>query len=205
MSIDIDQCDLNHDYFHFSNKENVYSILNSGLVPSIGPASRLVGDKPNVSVSQGGKDIMGIINSYIYMFHTKMKISEIPEEYKKYFSEIENFNVNIPISKEIVYKAIRRKLQDEVYFRVKLNENQLVKAEVGGFTGFDIKLPVAIDPSQLELVTDSNNNVMSAYDVAYYLYEKAKDIDIFRNMHSDFFNMFEDMEQIANIDSYIRK
>ena len=27
MSININNCDLNNDYFHFTNKENIYSIL----------------------------------------------------------------------------------------------------------------------------------------------------------------------------------
>ena len=68
MVIDIKECDLNNDYFHFSNKNNIYSILNNGLKPSIGVASKMVGDSPNVSVSKGAKGIIGIINSFIYMF-----------------------------------------------------------------------------------------------------------------------------------------
>ena len=51
MTIDIEKCDINNDYFHFTNKANVNSILNNGLIPTIGVASRLVNDRENVSVS----------------------------------------------------------------------------------------------------------------------------------------------------------
>ena len=174
MTIDIQDCDINNDYFHFTNKSNVDSILNNGLIPTIGVASKLVNDRANVSVSKGGKGIMGIINSFIYKFYQEMKISDIPEDYKKYFLEIKNFELN-----------------DEVYFRVKLNEEQLSNAKIGGLTGYDVNLPMKIDKSQLEIIIDENNKVLSAYDVAQYIYNKAKDIEVFRKMHNDFFYMFE--------------
>lgn len=191
MVININDCDLNSDYFHFSNKENVYSILNNGLIPASGPASKLVGDRPNVSVSQGGKGIMGIVDSFIYMFSTEIKTSEIPEEYQKYFCEIEDFKSSGLIDKDVVCKAMCRKLKDEVYFRVVLDEEQLKQANIGGLTGYDINLPMAIDKSKLNIITDSNNNVLSAYDVSLYIYQNAKNVDAFRTMHDNFFYMFE--------------
>ncbi len=191
MTINIKDCDFNNDYFHFTNRANVDSILNNGLIPSIGTASQLVDDRENVSVSKGGKGIMGIINSFVYQFTNKMKISEIPEEYKKYFLEISDFKSDGLVSKEVACKAMSRKLRDEVYFRVKLDEGQLEKARIGGLTGYDINLPMKIDKSKLDIITDSDNKVLSAYDVASYIYEKAKNIEVFRKMHDDFFHMFE--------------
>lgn len=191
MTIDIQDCDINNDYFHFTNKSNVDSILNNGLIPTIGVASKLVNDRANVSVSKGGKGIMGIINSFIYKFYQEMKISDIPEDYKKYFLEIKNFELNDFISKETACNAMIRKLKDEVYFRVKLNEEQLSNAKIGGLTGYDVNLPMKIDKSKLEIIIDENNKVLSAYDVAQYIYNKAKDIEVFRKMHNDFFYMFE--------------
>ena len=64
--------------------------MNNGLIPSVGTASKMVSDRLNVSVSMGAKGVMGIINSFIYKFST-MEIKNIPEEYKKYFLEIESF------------------------------------------------------------------------------------------------------------------
>ncbi len=134
MTINIQDCDINNDYFHFTNKANVNGILNEGLIPKIGVASNLVNDRANVSVSKGGKGIMGIINSFIYKFYQEMKISDIPEEYRKYFNEISDFKLNDFISKEIACKAMIRKLKDEVYFRIMISNEQLEKAKIGGLT-----------------------------------------------------------------------
>lgn len=191
MTIDIEKCDINNDYFHFTNKANVNSILNNGLIPTIGVASRLVNDRENVSVSKGGKGIMGIINSFIYKFYQGMRISDIPKEYYKYFAEITNFESDGDISKEIACKAMIRKLEDEVYFRVRLDKGQLSKAKIGGLTGYDVNLPIKIDAYNIDIITDKNNKVLNAYNVAKYVYNKAKDIEVFRNMHNDFFYMFE--------------
>ena len=190
MNIDIKKCDFNNDYFHFTNKANVNSIMQEGLKAQIGVASKLVGDRANVSVSKGGKGIMGIINSFIYKFYMGLRIKDIPEEYRKYFLEIENFNINDDISREIACKAMHRKLEDEVYFRVGISKTQLESAKIGGLTGYDVNLPNDIDKDNIEIVTN-NNKVLNAYEVARYVYEKAKDKEIFRKMHNDFFYMFE--------------
>lgn len=195
MIVDIKKCDINNDYFHFTNRKNVDSILNNGLIPSAGVASQLVKDRPNVSVSKGGKGIMGIINSFIYKFSNELRVSEIPEEYKKYFQEISDFEEDSIISKENACKAMIRKLKDEVYFRVRLDEEQIEQAKVGGLTGYDVNLPMMIDKSRLDIVTDSEEKVLSAYDVAMYVYERAKNIEVFRSMHRQFFDMFEMKEQ----------
>ncbi len=195
MTIDIKDCDFNNDYFHFTNRTNVDSILNNGLIPSIGTASQLVNDRENVSVSKGGKGIMGIINSFIYEFTNEIKISEIPEEYKKYFLELSDFNSDDLMNKDVACKGMIRKLKDEIYFRVRLNEEQLGEAKIGAFTEYDVNLPMKIDKSNLDVVTDSDNKVLSAYDVAKYVYEKAKDKEVFRRRHDCFFHMFEMKEQ----------
>ena len=195
MIVDIKKCDMNHDYFHFTNRKNVDSILNNGLIPSIGAASQLVGDSPNVSVSKGGKGIIGIINYFIYKFSKELKVSEIPEDYKKYFCEISDFEADSMISKEIACKAMTRKLKDEVFFRVRLNKGEIEKAKIGGLTGYDVNLPMMIDKSSLAIITDSDNKVLTAYEVARYVYERAKNIEVFRNMHEEFFHMFEMRER----------
>ena len=197
MIVDIKKCDINNDYFHFTNKRNIDSILNNGLIPQVGTASKLVDDRANVSISKGGKGIMGIINSFIFKFENEMKISDIPEEYRKYFTEIDDFTQSGNINTDIACKAMRRKLSDEVYFRVIPTEEQLKNAKIGGFTGYDVNLPDAIGNHQIDIVTDSNNKVLSALDVARYVYEKARDIEEFREMHPGFFHMFElDEKQI---------
>lgn len=196
MIVDINICDLNNDYFHFTNILNVSNILKDGLIPMIGPASKLVNDRPNVSISKGGKGIIGVISSFIYMFSTEIRKYEIPIEYRKYFSGMIDFNSNDIIDKNIVYEAIKRKLKDEVYFKIEITESQLEMAKVGGLTGYDINLPISIDKSKLKLVTDSNGNIMTAYDIALYIYEKVKNIPVFREVHEEFFNLFENNNYI---------
>lgn len=189
MVVDIKECDLNNDYFHFSNKNNVDSILNNGLIPSVGAASKMVGDNPSVSVSMGAKGVMGIINSFIFMF-SNLPIKNIPEEYQKYYLEISDFNCEELVGKNLACKALSRKLKDEVYFKVGLEQSHLDKAQIGGLTSFDIKMPVAIDKSNIKLITE-NGRILNAYEFALSIYHKAKDIDIFRENHEDFFFMFE--------------
>ena len=201
MIVDIKNCDINNDYFHFSNRKNVDSILNNGLRPSVGTASKLVGDASNVSVSKGGKGIIGIINSFIYKFSRELKTSEIPEEYRKYFLEISDFELSNSISRDVACKAMARKLKDEVYFRVQLDEDEIAKAQIGGLTGYDVSLPMGIDKSKVDIITDSNETVLSAYDVARFVYERAKNIDVIRNMHEDFFYMFEMRGQDNSLES----
>ena len=201
MIVDIKNCDINNDYFHFSNRKNVDSILNNGLRLSVGTASKLVGDASNVSVSKGGKGIIGIINSFIYKFSRELKTSEIPEEYRKYFLEISDFESSNSISRDVVCKAMTRKLKDEVYFRVQLDEDEIAQAQIGGLTGYDVSLPMGIDKSKVDIITDSNQTVLSAYDVARFVYERAKNIDVIRNMHEDFFYMFEMRGQDNSLES----
>ena len=193
MIIDVNECDLNDGYYHFTNKAHVQSIANTGLQPSLGTASKIVNDRPNVSISQGGKGIMGIINSFIYMF-SEMKISQIPDEFRKYFiDDINDFTLNTPIGLDLSCRAVARKLKDEVYFKVNLDQSMLKEARIGGLTGFDINLPIAIDKSNLQLIT-SSGEMITAYDFAKLIYERTKEIEIFREINENFFHMF-DIEQ----------
>ena len=190
ITIDVKDCDLTNGFYHFTSITNAESILDNGLQPSIGPASRMVGDRENVSVSQGGKGIMGIISSFIYECK-EMRISEIPEEFKRYFSDdIVDFTSDDVVGLDLACRAMVRKLKGEVYFNVELDDSMLEKAEIGGLTGYDIKLPMGVDKSKVRLVTDSGK-VISAYGFVKSIYERAKDVDIFREMHEDFFYMFE--------------
>lgn len=85
--VDIQNIDLNDSFFHFTLKDNLNSIEENGLLSQIGDASELVGDKPRVYLSKGAKGILGIKNSFIYKFKG-LRICDIPEGYKKYFSKM---------------------------------------------------------------------------------------------------------------------
>lgn len=196
MYIDINECDLNNDYFHFSNRNNIDSIMENGLIPSRGTASEMVNDRENVSVSEGAKGIMGIINSFIFMF-SNLKVNEIPIPYRKYFLELDNFDIDTLVGMELASSAVLRKLKEEVYFRISLDTDTLDNARIGGLTGFDINLPNKINKENIQLIT-SDGEVVSAYDFALYIYEKAKDIEIFREMNEGFFYMFDNVLENNN-------
>ena len=74
MNTNINDCDFNNDYFHFTNKQNRKNIENKGLVKSAGIASELVNDFENISVAKGGKGIMEIINSFLYKAEMRRKM-----------------------------------------------------------------------------------------------------------------------------------
>ena len=81
-SVYIEDIDLINSFFHFTLQENLKSIEENGLIAQIGDASELVGDKPRVCLSRGGKGILGIKNSFIHKFK-ELKICDIPQGYKK--------------------------------------------------------------------------------------------------------------------------
>lgn len=190
MKIRISNCDFNEGYFHFTNVKNIESILDQGLIPSLGTASKLVNDRPNVSISKGFKGILGIINSFLFEFK-KMKICEIPDEFRKYFNMIENFNDDNYVSPEIANIAIINKLKQEVYLYINNSDIDIQQARIGGLTGFDINFESGINKDKIKIITDNNGNPISAYDVVNYIYEKVKEIDVVREMNEDFFEMIE--------------
>ena len=190
MYIDKEKCDLNNDYFHFTNKDNVNGIIRNGLLLSKGAASKIKNHESNVSVSKGAKGILGILNSFIFVF-SELKCNEVPEEFRKYFDGV-NFNSISTVGLENACTAISNKLKDEVYFKVDLDEEQLERAHVGGFgAAYDIRLSEDVDKSKVHLVTDSDLNILSAYDFASYIYDKTESIDIYRKMNSEFYYMMD--------------
>lgn len=190
MKICLDNCDFNEGYFHFTNIRNVERIIEQGLIPSIGAASKLVNDRKNVSISKGFRGVLGIINSFILVFKN-LKICKIPDEFKKYFNMIENFNDENYVSPEMVNIAIKNKLKDEVYIYINSSDIDIEQARIGGLTGYDINLDSVIDNDKIKIITDNEGNIISAYDVVSFIYEKVKEIDIVREMNEDFFEMME--------------
>lgn len=190
QKIKLSECDLNEGYYHFTNAKNIESILNNGLEARIGAASKMVNDRPNVSLSQGGKGVFGIINSFIHVL-SKKKINEIPEDFRKYFNDIKDFSSNEIISRDSVCNAIINKLKDEVYIYINLDKELLSNARIGGLSGYDINLPNGIDSSNLKVITDDDGNTLSSYDIVSYMYEKVKNNNIWKEFNQDLFYMME--------------
>ena len=190
--MNINDCDLNEDFFHFTNRRNVESILEKGLIATCGTASQMINDRPNVSVSYTFRGVAGILNSFIYTFATKTSPATLPEEFREYFKEVTDYSSTEPLGYEAACLGVARKLKDEVYIRVDLTQEDVDAARIGGgFTGFDINLPYSIPPEKVDVVTDEEGTPISAYDFAKIIYEGTKDKEAIRYFHGDFFRMFE--------------
>lgn len=138
--------------------------------------------------------MFGIINSFIHVLEKK-KINELPEEFKKYFTDIDNFKSNEFVSKENICTAMINKLKDEVYIHIDINDTHLNNAKIGGLTGYNINLPNHIDQSYLKIVTDNDGNVLSSYNFLSYMYEKVKNVNAWKEFNQDLFYMME-LDQI---------
>lgn len=195
-SINIENIDLNDSFFHFTLKDNLNSIEENGLVAQVGDASELVGDKPRVCLSRGVKGILGIKNSFIYKFKG-LRICDIPEGYKKYFS-ISDFTSTEHLDPEMIYDAMEKRFRDEVYLKVDAKEGEdfLPEESFGLSSKFDIKGKENhnIDETKLSILTSPKGN--SAMDVVQYLYSRLLENNpgkenIIREMNSELVGMLE--------------
>ena len=58
-----------------------------------------------------------------------------------------------------------------------------------------------IEKHQINIIVDSDNKILNALDVARFVFEKAKNIEIIRTMHPEFFYMFEaDEKQVLKVE-----
>lgn len=115
--VNIKDIDLNNSFFHFTTRENLEKIEIDGLKAQIGDASKMkTEEKARVYMSKGGKGILGIKNSFIHEFK-KLRICDIPVEYRKYF-EIKDFSSEEIVQENDVYIAMEKRFKDEIYFKV---------------------------------------------------------------------------------------
>ena len=196
QTIKLSECDVNKKYFHFTNKKNIWGILNFWLQPKIWPASKLVNDVPNVSISKGERGMFGIIDSFIIKF-SEMQINKIPEEFKIYFTDIDNFSSKKILSKASVYNAICNKLKEDVYIYIDTNPRDQIFQDakfnswMSDFCLFDIWVHYSIEPSKLRVITDENGHILSSYDVISHLFEKAQNDCCIRLNFPNLFKMMK--------------
>lgn len=195
-NVSIEDIDLNNSFFHFTARDNLESIEEKGLIAQIGDASRMVNDKPRVCLSRGGKGILGIKNSFIHMFK-ELRVCDIPEDYRKYFS-ISDFSSTEQVTAELVYDAMQKRFEDEIYLQVDAQEGEDFSLdEVHGLgSAFDIKGKENhdISPGKLAKVNAPQGN--SALDIVQYIYKRLLERnpgkeDIIRNMNSDLTEMLD--------------
>ena len=205
--VNINDVDLNNAYFHFTNISNLESIAGEGLKAQIGEASKMVGDSARVYMSEGGKGILGIINSFIYEFQN-LRICDIPVGFRKYF-RIKDYSSIEKVKLTDVYSAIERKLKDEVYLMLDVKEGEdFFKEDNHGLgSNYDIKGKENhnIDAEKISILFSKKGN--SAFDIVKYIYEKlienAKKVgkdDVVRDWLNCLNGMFEYIEQRDNQD-----
>ncbi len=194
--INIEDIDINNSYFHFTEKSNLSSIEEQGLKAQVGDASKMVNDRPRVCLSKGGKGLLGIKNSFIYEFK-KLKICDIPEGYRKYFS-IKDFSSNEIIETTAVYDALEKRFKDEIYLLVDAQEGEdFFSEEIHGFgSTFDIKGKENHDIKVEKLSKLITPNGNSTFDVIQYIYNRLLEKnpgkeDLIRSMNADLSEMLQ--------------
>lgn len=189
-SVNIEDIDLNNSFFHFTARSNIKSIEENGLEARVGSASKMVNDKPRVCMSKGGQGILGVKNSFIYMFK-ELRICDIPEEYRKYFA-VSDFSDTSKVTEELVYDAMEKRFKDEIYLKVDAKEGEdFDKDEIYGLTSdFDIKGKENHNISKDKLVKIRTSSGDTALDVVRYLYNRLLEKNpesesLIKDMNSD--------------------
>ena len=68
---DISEINLEHSYFHYTNKQNLYTIFKNGLEPRIGENSLYVEKTPKVFFVEGEKGIITIMDVWLKWLTSK--------------------------------------------------------------------------------------------------------------------------------------
>lgn len=150
-------------------------------------------EQSRVYLSRGGKGIIEIKNSFIYEFK-KLRICDIPEEYRRYF-DIKDYSSQEQISEKTVYDAMEKRFKDEIYFQVSAKEGEdfLIEDQYDGVFTEDFsretlrkmfeqnperdikgKANHTISPEQLTRLSTEKGD--TAFDIVNYLYNKLLEI-----------------------------
>ena len=122
-TINVDDIDLQNSFFHFTCRNNLSKINNEGLKAKVGDESKMKSEKEHrVYMSKGIKGVIEIKNAFIYEFK-KLKICDIPIEYRKYFN-IQDYQKEEQVTETDVYDAMEKRFKDEIYFKINAIENE---------------------------------------------------------------------------------
>ena len=196
-TINIENIDLKNSFFHFTCRNNLSKINNEGLKAQVGDASNMKSEKESrVYMSKGSKGVIEIKNAFIYEFK-KLKICDIPIEYRKYFN-IQDYSKKEQVTETDVYDAMEKRFKDEIYFKIDARENEDFSIEenfelktseekmIEIYREFFTKFPQRdvkgkenhnIEAKKLSLIRTTEGD--TAFDVIYYFYNKLlKDTEL---------------------------
>ena len=149
-----------------------------------------------IYLSKGAKGVLGIKNSFIYEFK-RLKICEIPNEYRKYFNIKDYKSIKI-VSPEDVYNSMIKRLKDEIYLKVDAREGEdfLTEDKYGLVSEYDIKGKENhnINVKKLSLVVTKYGD--TALDVIEYIYNRLlsnnpEHTELIKEMNEELDKMFE--------------
>lgn len=115
---DISQINIKHTFFHYTNKKNLDTILETGLEPRIGENSLYVEKTPKVFFMEGEKEIMTIMDVWLRWLTAKSGVN-------KFVYWLGTFYMRIPfciksIPNNIVKKNLKNtKKRNKVYKKMK--------------------------------------------------------------------------------------
>lgn len=128
---DISEINLEHSYFHYTNKQNLYTIFKDGLEPRIGENSLYVEKTPKVFFVEGEKGIITIMdvwlkwlisksscNKFIYWFGTMYM--RIPFCIKCIPNYVVKRNLKDTKKRNKVYEKMRCILENSVFLVLNL-------------------------------------------------------------------------------------
>lgn len=173
---DISQINIKHTFFHYTNKKNLDTILETGLEPRIGENSLYVEKTPKVFFMEGEKGIMTIMDVWLRWLTAKSGVN-------KFVYWLGTFYMRIPfciksIPNNIVKKNLKNtKKRNKVYKKMKyILDNSI-------FLILDLEEKIDFDYNDIDEV--KNTYYSSFLKLLYLSNSNLKDSRIeYWNMHT---------------------
>lgn len=145
---DISQIDLKHSFFHYTNKQNLDSILKNGLEPRVGENALYVEKTPKVFFAEGEKGIITIIDVWLKWLTSKSSTN-------KFIYWLGTFYMRTPFCiKSIPNNVVMKNLKSQKK-RKKVYEKMKYILENSAFLVLDLEEKIDFDYSDIDEVKNT--------------------------------------------------
>lgn len=145
---DISQIDLKHSFFHYTNKQNLDSILKNGLEPRVGENALYVEKTPKVFFAEGQKGIITIMNVWLKWLTSKSSTN-------KFIYWLGTFYMRTPFCiKSIPNNVVMKNLKSQKK-RKKVYEKMKYILENSVFLVLDLEEKIDFDYSDIDEVKNT--------------------------------------------------
>ncbi len=145
---DISQIDLKHSFFHYTNKQNLDSILKNGLEPRVGENALYVEKTPKVFFAEGEKGIITIIDVWLKWLTSKSSTN-------KFIYWLGTFYMRTPFCiKSIPNNVVMKNLKSQKK-RKKVYEKMKYILENSVFLVLDLEEKIDFDYSDIDEVKNT--------------------------------------------------